>query len=398
MRRAAALGGLALALAACITHRGPWRDGAAPAPDRDAITLVALGGAGFGGRKAQDSADALARVLAESRRHGKPATVLWLGDAVGPNPLGKPICPDRDDRWTRRGIQELASVVRDHVAAGGTSLGVPGAAEWQCDALGDRTPPITWTAPALVRIDDVGRPHVASSCEHGRCSVEPAATPAKVELVLLDLWPWLGPKDVRNADSEVARTTALLQALPRGEGTPPRVLVLYLPVEAALARGRGGRGRPLATFHLLPPAVQSAVSAGDFVGVIAGGEHGQYTVLDVGWGIRRTERVWLKTPVWQVVSGGVADANARPGAAFRRSWYAHSIGYEPNVRTDHAGFTVVRITGDGAEAVLGAEVRGRWEHARIALPLSVEPHAVQGPAPVMTPCLLCPSVPANDRP
>jgi hypothetical protein len=108
--------------------------------------------------------------------------------------------------------------------------------------------------------------------------------------------------------------------------------------------------------------------------------------------------VWLDKPVWQVVSGSVADANARPGAAFRRSWFAHSIGYEPNVRTDYAGFTVVRISGEDAEAVLGAEVRGHWEHARIALPLTVAPHRKQGPAPVMTPCLLCTSVPANDRP
>jgi hypothetical protein len=216
--------------------------------------------------------------------------------------------------------------------------------------------------------------------------------------VLLDLWPWLGPTDVRNPDLEVARSTALLEALPRGPGTPPRVLVVYLPVEGALSRGRGGRGRPLATFHLLPPAVQTAVYEGDFVGVIAGGEHGQYTVLDVGWGIRRTDKVWLKKPVWQVVSGGVADANERPGAAFRRSWFAHSIGYEPNVRTDHAGFTVVRISENAAEAVLGADVRGRWEHARIALPLAVGEHPVQGPAPVMAPCLLCPSVPASDRP
>jgi len=398
VRHAAAAFGLALALSACITHRGPWRDGAAPAPDREAITLVALGGAGHGGRRAQDSAEALDRLLAESRASGKPATVLWLGDAVGSNPLGKPRCPERGARWTRRGIRELASVVREHVAQGGTSLGVPGAAEWQCDALADRTPPIEWTAPALVRIDDAGRLHVASRCDAERCRVEPATKPAKVELVLLDLWPWLGPKDVRNADREVARTAALLAALPRGEGTPPRVLVVYLPVEGALARGTGGRGRPLATFHLLPPAVQTAVSEGDFVGVIAGGEHGQYTVLDVGWGIRRTDRVWLKKPVWQVVSGAVADANERPGAAFRRSWFGHSIGYEPNVRTDHAGFTVVRITSDDAEAVLGADVRGRWEHARIALPLSVAPHPVQGPAPVMTPCLRCASVPANERP
>jgi hypothetical protein len=174
--------------------------------------------------------------------------------------------------------------------------------------------------------------------------------------------------------------------------------VLYLPVEAALARGRGGLGRPLATFHLLPPSVQEAVRAGDFIGVIAGGDHGQYAVLDVGWGIRRTDKIWLKKPVWQVVSGAVADANARPGAAFRRSWFAHGISYEPSVRTDHAGFTVVQIGGEMAEAVLGAEVRGRWEHARIALPLAVAPHPVQGPTPVMTPCLRCASVPASERP
>ncbi len=399
MIRVSAIAGLALALAGCVTHRGPWRDGPAPAPtDRDAITLVALGGAGYGGRAAQHNARALERVLADSRARGRPATVLWLGDAAGSNPLGKPRCSERGERWTKKGVRELTDVVRAHVASGGTSLGVPGAAEWHCGALSDRTPPIAWTAPALVRIGADGRPQVASRCDAERCTIEPAPSTAQVELVLLDLWPWLGPADVPHADREVARAVSLVEALPRGAGTPPRVLVLYLPVEGALSRGRGGRGRPLATFHLLPPAVQTAVAAGDFVGVIAGGEHGQYAVQDVGWGIRRTDKVWLAKPVWQVVSGAVADANERPGAAFRRSWAAHSIGYEPNVRTDHAGFTVVRIDDRGAEAVLGADVRGRWEHARVALPLSVEPHPKQGPAPVMAPCLLCPSVPAPERP
>jgi len=389
--------GCALALAGCVTHRGPWHDGPAPPAEPEAVTIVALGGAGRGGAAAEHSAEALDRVLADSRARGRPATVLWLGDAVASNPLGVPRCPDAGEAWTRDGIRDLARVVREHVAAGGASLGVPGAAEWRCGAA-TAGAPLTWTAPALVRIDDRGRATVASGCDAKGCSIAKTQTPARLELVLLDLWPWMRPNDVVDAPGRVARTEALLAALPHGESMPPRVLVLVLPIEGALARGQGGRGRPLATFHNLPPVVQDAILGGEFIGVIAGGEHAQYTARDVGWPIRRTEKVWLRQPVWQVVSGAVADANARPGAAYRRSAVAHGIGWEPAVRTDHPGFTVVSVADDGAQAVLSARVRRRWQHARVALPLSVAPHPRQGAAPVMAPCLRCTSVPANERP
>lgn len=366
----------------CAVGHGELRRGV-PAPPDDTVAIVVVGGAGADGPAARPTAAAVTDVIGAARTAERDVIVLLPGDYA----------PHRRARGrSRRANRRPAVPVVDAAIAAtprvGTRFALPGWAE-----RGHERGAIAPAPSSVVRVGADGRGTPISRCDAAHCSIDAEAPPGLVDLVLLDLEPWRVPGE---DDVAVRRVDALLAAVAALPDTVPRVLVVSMPIEGAFEAGQGAQFGPASTFHALPPSVQRHLAAGVFVGVIAGGERSLHLTADLTEAIQRSDRVWLRAPVWQVVSGNANNPSA--GRLLRRSVWNGSVALRPERSTFRPGFAVVRVGTTSVTIDLLARRRGRWESARLALPLRPAPAPARGPTRALDFCLRCQDKPAGERP
>lgn len=394
----------ALLTAGCVVHRGGFAEPAPPAPE-GAVSLVVVGNAGAPTRHASAVAQELDRVLVAEHEAGREPVVLMLGShtlAARPD-RRRGRCVDARSVWAREGASDIAAAVRRHTGRGHASYGVVGPRDHACDVARtyrdpDAGAPFTMPSPHyVVRIDARGHSEVASRCTGDTCTVDPLPDEApRLELVVVDAAIYQQPPSALGRDRSLAQLGSLLSALPSGPTAPPRVLVSSLPVEAAGYHGMGG-GRPDASFHYLPPALQDAVRSGRFAGAVGAHDRAVYAAADITDAVKRSDRVWLQRPMFQVVSGSASVPDARAAAGYRRLRYFRANTYEPPIYSDRAGFAVVRVTRSEAQAEVVARGARGWQRTALTAPLRPNPHPSRTTSPGMAPCLRCPAVPASER-
>jgi hypothetical protein len=390
-----AMRGCALALlgvmAGCVTHRGEaWQRMDADPPAEPGVTLVLLGDAGAPGRTSKKVARRLAATLRGESARGRDPVVLWLGNNMLPT-RGRKRCADPSTAWSREGVADLAAAVKGHA-----SYAIPGEAEWRCGIVDAKGP---WVRPAphyVVRLGREGAHAVVLACTEKGCKASAGPEDAIVELVFVDIVPWMRTTASRKQVPELAALDRIIDAIEQPSSVP-RILVSHYPVEAAGFHGQGG-GDPDSTIHSWPPRLRDAIGAGAFVGVVAAHDRSTYLTEDLADATMRSDRVFLARPMFEIVSGTASRPDARPATAYRRLRYATSIALLPSVYTPRAGFALVRLGATEAEAELHAG-RGRsWETARVQLALQPKRSSVVAETPSMAPCLRCVNPPPSERP
>ena len=382
-----------------MTHRAhQWERQTAttsPAP-LTAPSIVLVGEAGAAGRTAAHTAEGLASTLEAERAAGRRPVVVWLGDLLLDR-RGRLDCAAVSSTWSRKGVDALAEVVREHTRRGGSAYGLPGEAAYRCGArasLRQATDRPT-AQPGTHYVVDVlpsGDTRVALSCDGGTCSGPDPDTTPHVQLVFVDLTPWIAGHRPAEHDLDLSSLEALLQRL-EAEPGPPRILVANYPVEAAGFHGDSG-GDPDSTVHMLPPPVTRALKAGVFVGVLAAHDRATYASSDISDGTIRGDRVFLPHAVFQVVSGSASDPDVRH--SWRRLRFNSSNTLVAGRYTPRPGFAVISLS-ESPSATLHAYRHGRWQ--RTSVPLSLDPPT--RPAlvrvPTTVPCLRCPRVPYGEQ-
>jgi hypothetical protein len=263
---------------------------------------------------------------------------------------------------------------------GGASFSIPGETDRGC-APADATPWVRHGPAYVVRLDQLGRARVVSSCEGGACTVKPGTELSLADLVMVD-----------GRDEEV--TPRLLEAL-AGTAGPPRILVNHVPVESAGVHGLGGSVAD-AAFRYLQPALQQALRAGLFVGVLSAHDRNLQVLPDLGPALMRSDKVALPHPVFQVVSGAASDPDALH--AGRRVDRLRGFTASPALQSDHEGFAVIRLTPETVDVELHARPGRNWETGSIELPLVAPAYPPARHVTSQTPCRDCPAIPDNVRP
>jgi hypothetical protein len=404
VRLALALGRFVLAAlaGACAGGRsGDWTPALPPSP-RAGPSLVLLGEVAPG-RTTRAVAEELDRVLTHEAAQGRRPIVVWLGNLAlpgGPVPgEGDANCTGIERAWKGTGARDLAAVVRRHDVP---TFGVLGDREWRCghpelSLQAGPEGPHPWTMPAhnyVVRIGTDGSARVVSSCsgERPRCRIAaPVAgeAPPAAELWFVDTAPSVfapAPRTPAAARSErsLAEQRALLAVL--DDAPTPRILVSHLPVEAIGIHGQGGR-YPSASHRQLPAPVRAALERGAFAGVVAAHDRSLHVTRDVGDAVKRSSKVWLAAPVFQVVSGATSRPDVR--APFLRIGHLRGTALVPDRSSLHAGFALVRLDDEHADALLRTRRAGRWQTAQADLALAPHPHAAETASPSLAPCLQC---------
>lgn len=406
MKRLAAALALAL-LPGCAIERGkPWDVGPPPSRPVPGVSLVLLGDVGAGGRAGAVVAAEVERVLAEHRRAGRPALVLWLGDnvgPVGPGNLGRCTPPER--AFQARGPGALARVARAHAGSGGAVLAALGEQDWRCgqpelELQTAAKGPLPWSMPAhnyVARVYPDGQVKIAATCARRTCEVAPPDPAALVELVVVDSAAWFTPPAAgtpaaARADESLAEQAALLAVLAGQTGGPPRVLVSHHPLETVGPHGLGGLYSD-SGFFLHPEPLQRAVDAGVFAGAVSAHDRVLLAESDISDAVKRSSRHWLKGPVFQVVSGATSAPDGRPGAGARGWVYYQGQSLRADLQTNRAGFAELQVRPDGFTAVLHRRKAGRWGVGRVEIARDRPPHPVETRSPGMEPCLRCDPVP-----
>ena len=409
-----------LLAAGCVIHRGPWRldpepEGPPENPSADdGVELVLLANVSPEDRGARAVAARLEQVLAGDR---PPRVVLWLGNVaaapmISATPRAErrgPRCTAVEDAWVGPAAAALAGAVER--SGSERSFAVPGVLDHRCghtSAL--QTGKTPWQMPGshyVLRVHSDGAVGLRAACGDAGCTFDyaappPSVAPPLVDLVVIDLAPWLHPSDDPIARRHDERRTHALEALltalagaPPEDG-PPRLLVSNVPVEAAGEHGLGTLW-PDATFHGLPPPLQALLVEGGFAGVLAGHDRSLYATADLTDAIKRADRAWLRKPVFEAVAGAVSAPNRRAGMALRPKRLRTSQAFAPPVWSDHPGFAVVHVRGDEAELHLHARRGRHWETTSLTVPLRPMPHLSRTPSPHMAPCRDCPPIPASER-
>jgi len=377
-----------------MTHRSHQWD-RAPEPSPDGPSLVLIGEPGAPGRTPAAVARGISDTLEAERAAGRKPIVVWLGDVLLDG-RGRLDCEARAHAFDRRGVDALAEVVRAHRAAGGSAFSLPGEAAYRCGARRAlrEDPSHPAGQPGTHYVVDVlpsGDTQTVATCNDGKCTPL-RQTDARLQLVFVDLTPWIaGPRPAAH-DLDLRSLDALMHALEATEG-PPRVLVANYPVEAAGYHGVGG-GDPDSTAHTLAPPVVRALKAGVFVGAIAGHDRATYASTDISDGTIRSDRVFLPHGVFQVVSGAASRPDVR--SSWRRLRFNSSSAELPERYTPRPGFAVVHM-GETPEATLHAYRGGRWQSARVPLSLHPAPRPALVHVPSVAPCMRCPQRPYNER-
>jgi hypothetical protein len=407
-RRHATLGLLALLLLLVgfgCRHRGPaWR--AEPVPVAATVELLVIGSP----REAVATravARELDRRVQAAATEGRSAIVLWLGTDFGPpGPERSQACPGPSDAFATPALAALAGVVAAAVERGAAGWGVPGPDDWRCGLSGFEAAarPLPYRpsgAAAVLRVDRDGGVSLASSCAGDRCELTAPSRPPLVELVLLDLSPWLVPElaDQTLTAAMLEQQRSVLEALAAAPWVP-RLLVSAIPVESAGSRGLGGR-RQQASFRYLPEFLQAAIADGLFVGALGALERDLQLSHDLSNAIHRGDRSFVARPIFGVVSGAAGGA----GHTLPTS-RGHSL--LPDLWSEHPGFVRLLITDDLVDVRVHARVAGRWREATVRLPLEAAPHPPLREPPTIQPCPDCdphtgaadgtPTVPRGPRP
>ncbi|MCY1055534.1 hypothetical protein [Nannocystis sp. SCPEA4] len=398
-----------LSLSACAIERGKaWGPPVVPDKAVPEVSLVLLGDVGAPGRSGPVVAAELERVLAEHRRRGRPAVVLWLGDnigPVGPGDLGR--CTAPANAWQARGPAALAQVVRAHVDAGGAALAALGEQDWRCgqpelELQAEARGPMPWAMPAhnySAAVYPDGHVRVTMSCAAGVCVPGPkdmsSETAPLVELVVVDSAAWLVPPPVgtpaaARADHSLAEQAALLAAVTARPAGHPRVLVSHHPLESAGPHGVGGLFSD-SGYYLHAPPLRKAVDAGLFAGALSAHDRMVLATADIGPATKRSSRFWLKHPVFQVISGSASAPDSRGGV--RGAWYFQSTTLKAELQSNRAGFAELIVRKDSFSAVVRRRKAGRWSAGTLTFPARRPPHPVETTSPVMDPCLYCDPVP-----
>lgn len=401
----------------CVIHRGAWRiePDAAPAEGSagDGVELVLLAGIAPEDRGARAVVARVEQRLADER----PRVVLWLGDVaaapmISATPRAQrrgPRCLAVDEALAGPAMTTLTAAVA--ASASERSFAIPGVLDHRCghgSALREAGWP--WRVPgthAVLRVHTDGSVTQRAACSDGHCAFDDAAAPAGgpaplVDLVMIDLAPWLhpaaDPAARRRDELQVQALEALLThvaAVP-AEAAPPRLLVSNAPLEAGGEHGLGTLW-PDATYHVMPPHLQAMLVEGHFAGVLAGYDRSLQATADLSDAVKRSDRAWLRAPVFQVVAGAVSAPNRRAGMAIRPKRLRTSQAYAPPVWSDHPGFAVVRLRGEAAELELHARRGRHWETTSLRVPLRPAPLPSRTPSPHMAPCRDCPPIPASER-
>lgn len=398
---------------ACTIHRGAGWEQPTPASRDEAKVSLLLLGEVAPGRTAATVSDELDRVLESERAGGREPVVLWLGNNVfpaGPVPEGHgdQNCVSAAEHWASKGPAALAAVVRKHGRLGTASYAILGNRDWRCGhpelELQDDTEGVhPWAMPAnnyVIRVGADGSTRVVSACaaiQPATCAVEDGSEKeqALVDLVMVDSIPWAYPPAKDSPATDAAKTSlaqldALLDGLGRmnPETAPPRILVSHLPIETAGLHGQGGK-LPTATFRQLPEKLRHGLAAGMFVGAVSAHDRSLQATADVSPAVRRSARVWLEAPVFQVVSG----ASSRPdaGAVFtaRQIPYFNGMTIEPDLYSTHAGFARVVLSSEQVDVVLHARRHGKWQTGGFSFAMRRPDHPKETPRTVTAPCLRC---------
>ncbi len=363
-------------------------------------SLVLLGNP-TAGRPAAIVAQELEHTLKTEREAGRSAIVLWLGNQYDPS------CGGRAGNaiWSRRGLRDLRGVISAHVAGGGQSYATTGHKDWACppQSLGDVSlegeraglwKPVSGSG--VLRVDRNGHARQVSSCrvpEIGRatCVIENPKPTDLVDLVYVDTNGWIFPAAPDTARSRLAsrrqRELEALLATLTGTGGPPQILISHVPIESGGMHGQGGL-RPSATFDRFPQSIRDALAQGRFAGVISGHERDLEATKDISDAIKRSSKVWIDRPVFQLISG----AAGRPDRSFpghRTIRGSQGIALHPDLRSLHAGFMTLHLRPNRADVTVRAYRRHRWDQAELQFPLRPPPHPLESPAPHQTPCLRC---------
>ncbi|MEM7160264.1 MAG: hypothetical protein AAF799_45925 [Myxococcota bacterium] len=412
--------GLLLLAAGCVTHRGSWHTlgtsdhHIAPTDAEPAVEVVLLANLAPEDRRAAKVATRVEEILAEDR----PRVVVWLGNVAGepfrtvtPRAARRgPRCNPLESAWSTPAAARLAAAVRREAPEHG--FATVGELDHRCGygpqlRASEEGP---WQMPGthyVLRVHGDGQVRVTTSCGAGACSfaaepTEPPSAKPLVDLVVVDLSPWLhpsaDPRARRADDLEVQALEALLTAIgdSPAEAGPPRLLVRSVPIEAAAEHGLGTLW-PDATFSTMPPTLRSLVVRGYFAGVLSAHDRSLTATADLFEPIKRGDRAWLEAPTFQVGAGAVSAPNTRPAMSLRRRRVRFSQAYRPDIASDHAGFAVLTVRPHDADVTLHAHRHGHWETASMTVPLRPPPHAMRTPSPPMGPCRDCPQIPANER-
>lgn len=378
---------LALGLAvspSCVSERGGpglWRPSEVGQGVLKAgpIDLFVLGGSP---RKASTSA--IATALAE--RVSPASTVLWLGARHE----GRDDCQDPS-----RGDPALADLDASLGAASVFSVGNP--RERFCGSSG----PSSARSPDTHYLVDIGvdEPVVHTPCYHSsdaeaqdleelRCPHPSANEGVQLRLLVVDETLWFRPEwddESEAAKLELAQLNAIVDAIPENSSLP-YLLVTHFPIESEGVHGLGGL-RAQATYVHHPESVQRALAKGRIDGVIAGLEANLQYVDDLGLAVKRSSRVWLDNPVFQVVSGAAGDADSHhPGVSRSRN---RDIALKNDRFSPHAGF--VHLGGDAStlEVEVLALHGNKWRSSSALVRTKRPAHPNETPAPPLTPCRDC---------
>ncbi|HFE44772.1 MAG TPA: hypothetical protein ENJ18_04650 [Nannocystis exedens] len=411
---------LALWLTACVSQGGDWsrttsepEENIAPAT----LRLVLIGDAGAAGRSATAVATRIKERLEESQKEGINSALIWLGDSTTATSMAskRGCSPTGSSSASRtKRIRAFAELAEEHRAAGGLNLSTVGELDWRCGLTefissrhaGDPGMPCDLDSPStcllrqpslnyIIRLDRQGSGRVVSSCggEPVRCAIEADDGSGVIDLVVIDSAAWLDPPTddssaVLLADRSLAEERGLLAALrrtPKSAG-PPRLLVSHHPIESSGPHGQGGLW-PDSAYFFHDQALQDAISAGSFAGVLSGHDHSLQVSSDLTPAVQRSSRVWLPAPVFQVVSGSAGRGDAGRGP---RSWsYYQGISATPEQLSDHPGFAELTITESRFIIVLHARRRGRWWTATTTIPRQRDAPTIEAPTPGLEPCLGC---------
>ncbi|MCA9683820.1 MAG: hypothetical protein KC457_16590, partial [Myxococcales bacterium] len=280
-----------------------------------------------------------------------------------------------------------------HETDGLEAWSMAGPDDWRCGRSGFEAalaPPLPATplgAASVLRIDGEGRARVVSRCDEQGCTLEPAAADDRLDLVALDFgfwhYPALAGDDLSAALLE--QQAQLLTALQAQPG-PPRLLLSPIPVDSVGTHGFGGRLQRTG-FRYLPPAVQQALLAGTFVGVVSGLERSLQVAKDLEGAIIRGDRSFPRTPVFQVISGAA-------GGSIHTPITSRGNGLIPEIESEHLGFVRLLVDRDSVDIRVHARVAGRWQEASVVLPLVPELRGEVEPAVTIQPCQGCDPVDA----
>lgn len=369
-----------------------------------------FGDVGESGRYHEQTRARLSELVDQSLAAGERPIVLWLGDNLGPRgPATKSLahtrklaCTTVAEASARPAFADFANTITQAHARGAHSYAVLGERDWQCgspELLFETSSPHAthpWVMPDhnyVVRVGSDGNAEVVSSCskEHV-CTLKPPSPMSAVELVMLDTAAWIArhpdgsPADLQ-ADASNLQQAALLDAVAAQPSDVPRLLVTHHPIETAGPHGLGG-WRADSAFLYHHPRLQQAVREGMFRGVISAHDRSLQVASDLADGVKRSSRVWLDAPVFQVVAGASSKPDGRAFAGRRRMRFFQGQSIEPELVSNRTGLAELWIGDKQITARLHAH-GPRWQVGEVVVDVQAPAFADQTPSPGMEPCINC---------